>query len=119
LKIKINRFQGPTFGAIIGKFFIFHFEIFWIQISLIEQFLFSVFIVAKQFMDLKNGDRYFFENAATGVNGAQASPAIFTPQQLYTIKNQTLARLICNNFDSITTIQPQVLKFPDNRGLLK
>ena len=53
-------------------------------------------IIGQQFSDLKRGDRFFYENTN-----------MFTPNQLNAIKGQTLARMICNNFN-ITLIQPFV-----------
>jgi hypothetical protein len=66
-------------------------------------------LVAQQFLDLKKGDRYFFENPST------VNPGAFTAEQLQQIRGQTLARMVCNNFDLVTAIQPRVLQVIDNR----
>jgi peroxidase len=66
-------------------------------------------IVAHQFSDLKKGDRYFFENPAP------LNPGAFTTDQLREIRDQTLARLVCNNFDLVTNIQPRVLRVVDDQ----
>lgn len=55
-------------------------------------------IIGEQFRRLKTGDRYWFEN------GNQAGA--FTPSQLAEIKHSSLARIICDNSDSIEKTQP-------------
>jgi hypothetical protein len=65
-------------------------------------------IVAQQFLDLKKGDRYYYENPSS------VNPGAFTADQLNQIRTQTLARMICNNFDLVTSIQPRVLRVVDN-----
>ena len=52
-------------------------------------------IIGQQFSDLKRGDRFFYENTN-----------VFTQRQLNAIKSQSLARIICNNIDMISQIQP-------------
>lgn len=47
-----------------------------------------------QFDALRYGDRFFYEN--TGV---------FTPSQLYQIKNTTMSAILCNNLKGIVSIQ--------------
>lgn len=55
-------------------------------------------IIGEQFRRLKSGDRYWYEN------GNQAGA--FTPSQLSEIKHTSLARIICDNSDTIERIQP-------------
>ena len=51
----------------------------------------------EQFKDLKNGDRFYYEN------GPSASS--FTLEQLAEIKKIKMSTLLCNNYDLIN-IQP-------------
>lgn len=67
---------GPTFAAIIGY----------------------------QFSQIKNGDRFWYEN------GNQ--PSSFTSAQLREIKKFSLARLLCINSDEVQLIQRKALKLP-------
>lgn len=55
-------------------------------------------IIGEQFRRLKTGDRYWYEN------GNQAGA--FTPSQLSEVKHASLARIICDNSDTIERIQP-------------
>lgn len=55
-------------------------------------------VIGEQFRRLKTGDRYWYEN------GNQAGA--FTPSQLSEIKHASLARIICDNSDTIERIQP-------------
>lgn len=59
-------------------------------------------LIAQQFHNLRNGDRFWYEN------GGQA--ASFTLDQLNEIRQTTLARVVCDNTDSVRTIQPSSLK---------
>lgn len=54
-------------------------------------------IFAIAFSDLRNGDRFWYENT---------SPQVFTPAQLAEIRKTSLARVLCDNGDAISTIQP-------------
>jgi peroxidase len=50
-------------------------------------------IIAKQFSDLKRGDRFYYENG-------QSKTTRFTPEQLSYIRSQRLADIICRNVDT-------------------
>ena len=54
-------------------------------------------IFAITFSDLRNGDRFWYENT---------NPQVFTPDQLAEIRKTSLARVLCDNGDAISTIQP-------------
>jgi peroxidase len=58
-------------------------------------------IIGQQFHNLKVGDRYWYENPE--------EPGEFTQAQLTSLRQTSLARLMCDNADSITTIQPQAM----------
>ncbi|XP_033874603.3 peroxidasin-like isoform X1 [Acipenser ruthenus] len=61
-------------------------------------------LLATQFKRLRDGDRFWYEN-----------PGEFTPGQLTQIKQTSLARVVCDNSDNITRVQPdvfQVAEFP-------
>ncbi|CAF0930096.1 unnamed protein product [Brachionus calyciflorus] len=62
-------------------------------------------IVMKQMTDLKNGDRFYYEN------GPNVNPSAFSLDQLAQIKQVTLAGLICNNYD-LPTIPQNVFLNP-------
>ena len=51
-------------------------------------------IFAITFSDLRSGDRFWYENG------------IFTPQQLAQIERTSLAEVLCDNGDAISTVQP-------------
>ncbi|XP_076824795.1 myeloperoxidase-like [Clavelina lepadiformis] len=59
-------------------------------------------LLAYQFRDLKKGDRFWFENGG--------SNARFTYSQLEVIKSVSLARILCDVGENITTIQPRVME---------
>lgn len=61
-------------------------------------------IIGRQFEKLRSGDRFWFENS----NGPQA----FTLPQLDSIRQVSLARLICANSDNVITIQQMALHLP-------
>jgi len=55
-------------------------------------------IFKAQFLRLRDGDRYYFEN-----------PGIFTPAQINQIKRVSLARVLCNNAKGIVSINQNAL----------
>lgn len=59
-------------------------------------------IIARQFMNTKRGDRFWYENPS--------QPSSFTPAQLKEIKKITLAKILCTNADDIANIQPWVMR---------
>lgn len=61
-------------------------------------------IIGKQFQTLRSADRFWFESSG--------GPHAFTPDQLNSIKQFTLARLICSNSDRIDLIQPLAMRQP-------
>ncbi|KAM9316417.1 peroxidasin homolog [Gastrophryne carolinensis] len=56
-------------------------------------------LLTTQFRNLRNGDRLWHEN-----------PGVFTPAQLTQIKQASLARILCDNGDNITKVQPDVFR---------
>lgn len=61
-------------------------------------------IIARQFLNFKRGDRFWYEN------GGQ--PSSFTGAQLKEIKKATLAKILCTNSDDIQKIQPWAMRLP-------
>eukprot|EP00095_Tigriopus_kingsejongensis_P007792 maker-scaffold370_size193435-snap-gene-0.40 protein:Tk07792 transcript:maker-scaffold370_size193435-snap-gene-0.40-mRNA-1 annotation:"hypothetical protein DAPPUDRAFT_320790" len=58
-------------------------------------------ILGQQFLNLRKGDRFWYEN------GEDANPGgAFSAQQLQEIRKTSLARTICDNLDDIEMIQP-------------
>lgn len=62
-------------------------------------------LIARQFVNLRRGDRYWYENAGY--------PPQFTIDQLDEIRKSTSARLICDNSDDIETIQASPMLVAD------
>ena len=56
-------------------------------------------IIGKTFADLRNGDRFFWEN-----------PGVFTASQRNSLGNIRLSKVICDTADDITTIIPKVFE---------
>lgn len=64
-------------------------------------------LLLEQFKRTRDGDRFYYEN-----------PTAFTSEQLAQIKRSSLARVLCDNMDNATEIQPNVFLLPndyDNR----
>lgn len=62
-------------------------------------------ILGDQFARLKKGDRFFYD---LGVDSRLA----FSPGQLEQLRRTSLARIICDNTDRVTSIQPLAFKLP-------
>ena len=62
-------------------------------------------ILGDQFARLKKGDRFFYD---LGVDSRLA----FNPSQLDQIRRTSLARIICDNTDTVNSIQPLAFKLP-------
>lgn len=56
-------------------------------------------LLANQFSLVKNSDRFWYEN--------DFPPSTFGKNQLQEIRQSTLARILCANFEDVTTIQPK------------
>ncbi|KAK7084550.1 hypothetical protein SK128_015650 [Halocaridina rubra] len=65
-------------------------------------------VIADQFMRIKIGDRFWYEN--------KDSPGAFTAAQMKALHNVTLARILCNNIPELQNIQimPFLMKKPLN-----
>lgn len=63
-------------------------------------------IIAQQFLQLRKGDRFWYENG-----GFESS---FTPAQLQQIRKVSLAQILCQTLTEIETIQPFVFLSHDN-----
>lgn len=59
-------------------------------------------IIVDQFLRLKQGDRYWYENPM--------APQAFTPHQLTELRRSTLAAIICDNADAIESVPCQVMR---------
>ncbi|XP_035678849.1 peroxidasin-like [Branchiostoma floridae] len=62
-------------------------------------------LIGMQFRDLRKGDRFWFEN-----------PGQFTAAQLAEIRKASLARILCDNTDGTTQMQPDVFRQPTQSG---
>ena len=56
-------------------------------------------IIGKTFADLRDGDRFYYEN-----------PSVFTEDQRNSVSNIKFSKVICDNADHITTIIPRAFK---------
>lgn len=61
-------------------------------------------IIGRQFELLRSADRFWFESSS-GLHS-------FSPAQLHSIKQVTLARLVCANSDNVFAIQAQAMRLP-------
>uniref|UniRef100_A0A8C9T7P2 Peroxidasin n=1 Tax=Scleropages formosus TaxID=113540 RepID=A0A8C9T7P2_SCLFO len=59
-------------------------------------------LLVTQFRRVRDGDRFWYEN-----------PGVFSPAQLTQIKQASLARVLCDNGDNITRVQPDVFAMAD------
>lgn len=62
-------------------------------------------LIARQFVNLRRGDRFWYENAGY--------PAQFTIDQLDELRKSTSARLMCDNSDDLDTIQASAMLIAD------
>ncbi|KAJ9579791.1 hypothetical protein L9F63_004537, partial [Diploptera punctata] len=69
-------------------------------------------LIADQFLRLKLGDRFWYETSEI--------PQAFSNKQLRELHKTTLAKIICDNADSVEFIQPQVMHTvgPGNHQIL-
>lgn len=67
-------------------------------------------IIADQFSKFRQGDRYFYEHSP------DINPGAFTIEQLQEIKKTSVARLLCDNSDSIQAASPKAFIRPDIPG---
>ncbi|VDK79409.1 unnamed protein product, partial [Anisakis simplex] len=65
-------------------------------------------IIGKQFQKTRRGDRFWYENFFV--------PSAFTLEQLNEIRRISLARIVCDNTDQLTKIQPNVFALADEFG---
>jgi len=63
-------------------------------------------IMARQFHDLRFGDRFWYENGGW--------PSSFTLEQLNEIRKIKLSRIICDNTDEMDSIQVYAMVLPDH-----
>ncbi|XP_011163912.2 peroxidasin isoform X1 [Solenopsis invicta] len=59
-------------------------------------------LLLEQFRRTRDGDRFWYEN-----------PSVFDAQQLVQIQQVSLARILCDNADNITRVQPNVFLLPE------
>ena len=62
-------------------------------------------LIGDQFARLKKGDRFWYDLSLD-------SRLAFSPKQLEQVRRTSLARIICDNTDSVTNIQPLAFKLP-------
>ncbi|KAF5294389.1 hypothetical protein FQR65_LT10754 [Abscondita terminalis] len=63
-------------------------------------------IIAQQFVNLRKGDRFWYENGDF--------ESSFTPAQLQQIRQITFAHVLCRTLDEVETVQPFVFLSVDN-----
>lgn len=59
-------------------------------------------LLLEQFRRTRDGDRFWYEN-----------PSVFRAEQLAQIQQVSLARILCDNGDNITRVQPNVFLLPE------
>ena len=64
-------------------------------------------IVADQFSRLQAGDRFYYDQGET-------NPGRFSPHQLVEVRKSNLARIHCDNGDSIKLMQPLSFRKPSH-----
>jgi len=62
-------------------------------------------LLLEQFQHTRDGDRFWYEN-----------PSVFRSEQLVQIRQTSLARILCDNGDNITRIQPDVFILPEGHN---
>ncbi|KYN12827.1 PREDICTED: peroxidasin homolog [Trachymyrmex cornetzi] len=62
-------------------------------------------LLLEQFRRTRDGDRFWYEN-----------PSVFRAEQLAQIHQVSLARILCDNADNITRVQPNVFLLPESRN---
>jgi len=62
-------------------------------------------LLLEQFQHTRDGDRFWYEN-----------PSVFRSEQLVQIRQISLARILCDNGDNITRIQPDVFILPEGHN---
>ncbi|KYN39975.1 Peroxidasin [Trachymyrmex septentrionalis] len=62
-------------------------------------------LLLEQFRRTRDGDRFWYEN-----------PSVFRAEQLVQIQQVSLARILCDNGDNITRIQPNVFLLPESHN---
>lgn len=65
-------------------------------------------ILSDQFVRLRRGDRYWYETGEL--------PQAFSPEQLQEVRKTSLAQLLCDTSDSVTSIQRWVLRAPGDNN---
>ena len=75
--------EPPTDGSILGPTFL--------------------CIIGDQFQRIRTGDRLWYEEEAAG----------FSPEQLEQVRRTSLARVLCDNSDNVSIIQPRVFHVSD------
>lgn len=62
-------------------------------------------LLLEQFRRTRDGDRFWYQ-----------SPEVFRAEQLAQIQQASLARILCDNGDNITRVQPDVFLLPEGRN---
>ena len=75
--------EPPTDGSILGPTFL--------------------CVIGDQFQRIRTGDRLWYEEEAAG----------FSPDQLEQVRRSSLARVLCDNSDNVSVIQPRVFHVSD------